>query len=227
MAFNRIAGCIFLFVLLAGALNAMTNVTTATNMSFARWSQTTGAASITTQGGNITWINITNAAQLTTKWADLFGSIANSSIILGASGDTQYVYTWNASAGTKGDVCVSEGGGFPSGTLSSANLTDINGLWSLTTIDNATNTYNTTSTINVSSQGIITANASRLQGSSTFTDVAIYNGTLGSKNNYAFCSNISSSGKNYNNVNANYELLVPTSPGSTSEIYNLFWEVQT
>ena len=66
MAFNRVAGCVFLFVLLAGALNAMTNVTTATNMSFARWSQTTGAASITTQGGNITWINITNAAQLTT-----------------------------------------------------------------------------------------------------------------------------------------------------------------
>ena len=82
MVLKWFAGCVFMFMLLEGALNAMTNVTTATNMSFARWSQPAGPASITTQGGNISWINITNAAQLTAKWADLFGSIANSSIIL-------------------------------------------------------------------------------------------------------------------------------------------------
>ena len=225
MAFNRVAGCVFLFVLLAGALSAITNVTTASQSNFARWSPTYGPASITTQGGNISWINITAAYQLTAKWADLFGTVTGANIILAAAGDTtNYVYRWNATSATKGVVCVSEGSSFPSSTLSSANLTDINGLWSLTTIDNATNTYNTTSTINVSNQ-LVTANASRLQSSSTFTDVAIYNGTLGSKNNYAFCTNISG-GTNYNGVSANYDLLVPSSSG-TNEPYYLFWEVQT
>ena len=228
MAFNRVAGCVFLFVLLAGALSAITNVTTASQSNFARWSPTYGPASITTQGGNISWINITAAYQLTAKWADLFGTVTGANIILAAAGDTtNYVYRWNATSATKGVVCVSEGSSFPSSTLSSANLTDINGLWSLTTIDNATNTYNTTFTsVNISSQTLFNANGSRLQGQSTFTDAAIYNGTTGSKGNYAFCTNISSSGKNYNNVAVNYELLVPTTPSST-ETYNLYLEIQT
>ena len=227
MAFHRIAGCIFMFALLAGAASAITNVTSVNQANLARWSQTTAPSTVATQGGNITWANITGANQLTTKWADIFGSITLSQIILTDSAGTNYVYTWNATAATKGDVCVSTASTFPGPTLSGANVTDINTVWGLSTIDNATNTYNTTFTsVNISSQTLFNANGSRLQGQSTFTDAAIYNGTTGSKGNYAFCTNISSSGKNYNNVTASYELLVPTTPSST-ETYNLYMEIQT
>ena len=226
MAFHRIASCVFLLALIAGSLSAITNVTSVSQTNLARWSQPTAPSSVATQGGNITNANITGASQLTTKWADIYGSITVANIILTSSGLTNNVYTWNATAATKGDVCVSTASTFPGPTLSSANVTDINTVWSLTTIDNATNTYNITlSNFNISGSVISSVNASDLQGLSSFFDAAIFNGTTGSKGNYAFCTSINSTGKNYNNVTANYELLVPTTPGGT-DTYNFYMEIQ-
>ena len=228
MVVQRVARGIFLLVLLEGALNAIVPVTSVSQLNLVRWSQATAPATVATQGGNITNANITGANQLTNKWADIYGSITTGSIILTSnSSTTNFVYTWNAAAATKGDVCVSTATAFPGPTLSSANVIDMNTVWGLTTIDNATNTYNTTlSNFNISGSVISTVNASDLQGLSTFWDAAIYNGTTGSKGNYAFCTSINSSGKNYNNVASSYELLVPTTPGST-DTYSLYMEIQT
>ena len=191
-----------------------------------RWSGAVTAQTAVTQGGNITNANITGATQLTTKWAYFYGNISGNTIALrDAAGN--YVYTWAYSAAAgKGEICLSTASTFPPGTLASANLTDLNTQWQLGTIDNATGTFNTTfNGLNISAS-VISPVGAAIQGSSTFTCAAVYNGTLGAKGGYAYCTNISNVGKNYANVNYNYELLVPTTPGTgVVETYYFYVEL--
>ena len=210
----------FALFIFSGSLNAViTNVTSVLSASQARWTQTTATSSATTQGGNITNANITGATQLTTKWADFYGNISGNTIALrDAAGN--YVYTWAYSAAAgKGEICLSTASTFPPGTLASANLTDLNTQWQLGTMDNATGTFNTTfNGLNITSS-VISPVGAAIQGSSTFTCAAVYNGTLGAKGGYAYCTNISNAGKNYLNANYNYEVLVPTTPSATETYY--------
>ena len=207
--------------MLSGSLNAILgNVSGITTAVQARWTQTSTAASVPTQGGNITNVNISASVQLTNKWADFYGNVTGAAIQLRDAGGL-VVYNWSYSAAAgKGEVCVSSGNVFPLGTPTApANMGDVNTLWSLGNIDNASNTYNGTfSGLNLSGT-VISPPGARLQGSSSFTDAAVYNGTTGAKANYAFCTNISSSGTNYANLNYNYELMVPTTPSAVETYY--------
>ena len=212
-------GFLFIFLLAGAASAVITNVTTISSAAQARWTQTSATAFATTQGGNITNTNLTGAVQLTTKWADFYGNISTSTIQLRDAGGTA-VYTWAYSAAAgKGEICLSTASTFPPGTLASANLTDLNTQWQLGTIDNATGTFNTTfNGLNISAS-VISPVGAAIQGSSTFTCAAVYNGTLGAKGGYAYCTNISNAGKNYLNANYNYEVLVPTTPSATETYY--------
>ncbi|MCX8197247.1 MAG: hypothetical protein N3G80_02945 [Candidatus Micrarchaeota archaeon] len=214
------------FLLFADTVYAITNATLSTQVNRARWTGTAGAASRVTEGGNISNVNISGVVQLTTKWADFFGTVSGAAIRLQDSAEN-IVYSWAYStANGSGEVCLSTASAFPGPTLSGANLSAMNTLWSLGTIDNATNTFNTTSSINISGQLISGAPASKLQGSSSFTVVALFNGTTTTKNAFAFCTNLNNTGKNYANEGVHYEIMVPTTP-SAVETYYFYIELET
>ncbi len=212
---------IILMCLFAGSASAITNATLSVAGNQARWQGSSTAASRYTTGGNISNVNITGVVQLTQKWADFYGTVTGGSIKLQDASENA-VYTWAYStANGSGEVCLSTKSSFPGPitSLASANLADMNSLWTLGTIDNASNTFNTTfGGLNIS-ETVISPVGAKLQGSSTFTVAAVYNGTTGSKNNYAFCTNISNAGTNYAGVASNYEIMVPTTPLGVETYY--------
>ncbi|MEM4348300.1 MAG: hypothetical protein QXN37_01900 [Candidatus Anstonellaceae archaeon] len=217
---------LFASLLFAGAANAIINATLGSEIK-SRWTGTSGAASSVTEGGNITYVNISGATQLTSKWASFYGLIQSATIALRSS--TATVYSWSYSpANGSGEVCLSSSNSFPGPitSLTGANLSAMNSLWNLGTIDNATNTFNTTSSINISGQVVSGAPAAKLQGSSTFTVVALFNSTTSSKNAFAFCTQINNSGKNFQNSDVHYEIMVPTTPGA-AETYYFYLELDT
>lgn len=218
MGFRRALFGVILICLFAGAVSAMTNVTSLTQVNQARWAGSGAGASVITQGGNITNANITSVVQLTNKWADIYGNISGTSLQL-RDASNNIVYTWAYSAASgRGEVCASTGSTFPSGTPITGTTADMNSLWNLGSVDNATNTYNTTfSNLNISGT-VLSPIATKIEGSSNFTVGAIVNAT-GIKSNYAFCTNINNTGTNYLGTNYNYELLVPTTPGGVETYY--------
>jgi hypothetical protein len=221
-------GIILVICLFAGSASAISNATLSTSNNLARWQGSTTSASKYTTGGNISQVNISSVIQLTTKWADFYGSVSGASIRLRDSGGSD-VYTWDYStANGSGVVCLSTGSVFPGPTssLMSANLSAMNSLWGLGTIDNASNTFNTTfGGLNISGT-VFSPVGARLQGSSSFSVAAISNGTNSTKNAFSFCTNISSSGTNYAGISSNYELMVPTTPSGV-ETYYFYIELST
>jgi hypothetical protein len=94
--------------------------------------------------------------------------------------------------------------------------------------DDAEGTFNLTNCNLVLATGTVTDIISaRHQGNSTFTTCAITADGGTAKDNYAFCTNISSTGLWFGSDTgvANYELLIPTTPGSGTETYYFYAEL--
>lgn len=209
--------------LFAGSLYALQTITGATTSSVtqSRWAQTITAGSVTTQGGNITSLNLATN-ELTSKWTSFSGNVTGN-IILGDT--TNNVYTWTYTINSSGIVCISTNS---AQTFTQAgNTTDaaIDSNFSTTGApDNAAGTFNTTcATVSFGSgtgynmTGFLGA---ATQGSSNFITCA-GNSSGGTVNtNYFFCTNISSSGKNYKNVNSNFEIIAPAA--NTSMTYYFY-----
>ena len=186
-----------------------------------RWAGET-ASSESTQGGNITSQNLSTQTQ-TQKWAEFYGNITGNIVLLDTSGNnTSRVFKWAWTSSSGGEVCLTQAQAGNFDVVGTTSASSINSAWSLgSAADNASNTYNLTNCSMNLAGGQVTATAdAQIQGYSTFHSCALSIGTglSSSKSSYAFCSNISASGKNFNNTTSNYEVLVPISPGSTSGI---------
>jgi hypothetical protein len=233
---------IWLFVVLAGVLivanadivMAISNASVSGGGPQARWAgNISSAGTNTTQGGNITAINIASYS-LTNKWADFYGNVSGA-ISLGDSSGVVYSWAWSTTSG--GTVCLSTNASFPfSSAHNMTNGTGIDLAWGFTTTDSdsANNTFGGNNSglanankcnLNFTQTNITgTANVS-LQGSSTFTDCLIGANssaiTSGQTYNLAFCTPISSSGTNYRSVPSNFEVMVATSnvPGVKTTYY--------
>ncbi|MEM3422345.1 MAG: hypothetical protein QXF86_01685 [Candidatus Bilamarchaeaceae archaeon] len=224
----------FLFVFLgllllgSGLVMAISNATAARDADLARWGGQTSAGSIITEGGNISQVNV-SAGTLTDRWAGFFGPV-NGYIYLtdAGNGTTSYLFRWTASA-PSGWVCVSTNNNFPFGSANGATAGDIDTVWGFTgATDSATNTF-TSSTCDITfynPSNTISGTANADHGSSsTFETCAIDDGTPGDKASFAFCSAINQAGTNYGGVAADYELIVPTTPGSETETYYFYAEL--
>jgi hypothetical protein len=177
-----------------------------------RWSgNTTG--NDTTQGGNITALNIASSV-LTAKWAAYYGNLSGTMVL----GDgTANIYSWTWTEGTGGEVCVSTNSsfGFTSGTT--ANGTHINTAWGFTATDadSGNNTFTSMNCNLALAQATITNTGNVThKGSSNFTTCVIRSGIVASGNTglLAFCTNVkpAANGTNYLGNAANYEIMVPT-----------------
>lgn len=211
---NAILGILFIF-LLSGTLMAITGASVS-GIIRTRWDGSVSSQNVSTQGGNITAVNV-NSAQLTSKWASYYGNVTGS-IRLSDAATGNAVFTWTYSTSAGGEVCVSQNTSQLFTSPVDANETNIDTVFSTSgTPDNASATLNTTCpTLSLSTGALTGFNASKTQSSSTFTTCAatFASGNLSVAGTYGFCTSINASGTNYIGSSANYELIVPTSAGA-------------
>lgn len=185
-----------------------------------RWSGG-GAGTDTTEGGNITLINVSSTS-LTDKWAAYYGNITGS---LSLTNGTYNVYVWSWSISTGGKVCIGENSTLPT-SLTNTNATAVNTAFSLgSAADNATNTFTAANCTMAFSEGTVTNTAyAKHQSLSTFFTCPVYdNSGQTGKTSFMFCTNISN-GTSFHNQSVNYEIMVPTTPGTGTETYYFYAE---
>lgn len=185
----------------------------------------TASANFTTEGGNVTELNLTGNVS-TEKWAGFWGNV-NGNIVL-APNNTAFLYVWNWTPTNGGEVCaVAASSGFDWTTLNAiTNAATINTMWGFgAAADNATITFNETCTsIVINNQSVTNTIASLTGQKNDFRTCAIADsGSPSTKADVAFCVNIKDAGNLFNGQTGNYELIVPTnaSLGATETYY--FW----
>jgi hypothetical protein len=188
-----------------------------------RWTPT--ANSVDTEGGNVSGVNVSGSV-LSSKWASFYGNVTGSIVLTDSAGDNN-VYEWAWSPDDGGEVCLSQDSTYDfwgSSEVTGQNV-DLAFGFSTSDTDSAANTYNDAScflTLEVrpGDNVIYTAGTYLSNGGSTgystFQNCPIkQTGTPTNETHIAFCTNISASGKNYNNESANYEVMVPTTGTDT------------
>ena len=216
--------------LFAGALMAIQGATpnnaVASGVVETRWTGST-AGSNATEGGNITLINIT-ASTLTDRWAAYYGNVSGS-IILSTSTGNANIYSWTYTVGSVGEVCMSTGSALTYASPANASVATIDTNFAMGSVaDNAANTIGNANCSLVLSTGTLTGVAQwRHKGNSTFWTCAITSDAATTKNYDSFCTNISSTGLWFGSSTgiANYELMIPTTPGTGTETYYFYAEL--
>jgi hypothetical protein len=182
------------------------------------------AGNTTTEGGNITEVNLSGDF-LTDRWAAFFGNISGD-IILADNDSGFYVYSWTYDAGSDvGTVCASTYDSFSTLAARGANGSEIDTAWGFagTATDSGENTFSQNDCI----MGIGTTfidNASYVDtgpAGGFITCALRVNETASlSKDDLFFCSNATTS-TNYRNEPADFEIMVPTnnSVGETETYY--------
>jgi len=190
-----------------------------------RWNGAQTAGSDTTEGGNITAVNVSSVS-LTDRWASYFGNVTGS-IILDDNGIGNAVYTWSWAPAAGGEVCVSEASAFNFATAAAATAANIDSVWGFTGVaDSAANTYNNGScSLTFTPQGAKTGVGADIQGVSSYISCAIAQPSPTQEDHFAFCAVMNSSGVNYDNVPSHYEVIVPTTNGSGTETYYFYAEL--
>lgn len=210
--------------LFAGALMAIQGATTnnvaTSGVNQVRWAGAS-ASSNATQGGNISIQNLT-VISLTSRWAVYYGNVTGSIILSTSSGGSQ-IYEWNP-ATIAGTVCASTGSANTFLSPANASAATLDTRWGFTgATDAAVNTQNKSNCSLILSTGTLTQISSWYHmGNSTFYTCAITTDGATLKNNFAFCTNISSAGRYFGSAiasNTNYELMVPTVAGAVETYY--------
>jgi len=219
-------GILFGLLLLGTMSFAMSNATGINVTERGRWAGLAGSW-YTTEGGNISAVNLTGAT-LTDRWAAFYGNVTGNIRLTDLVG-TNNLFNWTWTPGTGGEVCFSTAGNFTWSDAATATGANVNTAFGLgNAADSANNTFTDAVGCNLNFTQAFVGNSAKAvhSGSSTFWTCAIKDAFSGSKGDYAFCTNISSAGKNWNNEGANYEVMVPTTPGvSNVETYYVFAEL--
>ena len=223
---NKTIWALAFVVLCSGMVSAIENAS-ATQISQSGWSNATGAGHISTEGGNVSDVDV-STGQSTEKWAGAFGNVTGD-LLLAQVGDSNFLYTWAYSAADGGEVCVSANNN-PTWSLigSVVTIAQIDSYLGFTSADadSATNTLTESGSFSIGgiTQGAapaVTTNTGvattwqtgALNVSSTATDVTAF----------AFCVNISNNGANYKSGTSDYQAIMPTDdtegPGVVDNYY--------
>ena len=216
---SKIIGILVVSLFLAGVLFAVSGANLGTAAP-TRWNALVTAQSITTQGGNLTSVNV-NTTQLTSKWAEFSGNLTGVTVL---GNTTNYVYAWTNSLST-GSVCVSTNSSINvfTGLGNATNTSQIDTAFSTSgSPDSANSTFNVgcpVATPLINSINFTGFTAAKAQGSSSFWTCAANltgNTTQGA---YVFCTGYNSTGKNYLGTGANYEVIAPSGNPTTYYFY--------
>jgi len=215
-------------VLLFGVTFAMENASVVNSSNQGRYSYVTVAGNVTTEGGNVTEVNISSNAS-TEKWVGFYGNVTGNVLLSKGTGTALYVWTW--SPAESGEVCVSVNSAFNYwSTLATATATNIDAAFGFTTSadpDTASKTLVDTCSMSFTARGATPISGignytNNYAGNPTWETCAFDRGAESSQGDYVFCVNISSS-KTVAPVNANYnyQVMAPISdtPGYTGPYY--------
>lgn len=219
MNFKNILALFGVVLFGAGFVMAISGATP-TLVSDSRWSGAT-AGSDTTEGGNISAVNVTGTA-LTDKWAAYWGNVTGS-IVLGDN--TNQLFTWTWTPGTGGEVCLSTASAFDFSGASTATGSDVDTAWSFTgtDADSGDNTFGGSCNLAFAG-GSVTGTEMINHEDSTYNTCVVDDGAGATESDYAFCSNIGTANA-YNGIGANYEVMVPTTSGANTETYYFYVEL--
>ncbi|MCX6773061.1 MAG: hypothetical protein NTV88_04820, partial [Candidatus Micrarchaeota archaeon] len=150
-------------------------------------------------------------------------------IVLSTSTGNANIYSWTFATTNGGEVCMSTGSALTYSSPLNASAATIDTNFAMGSVaDNVANTLGKANCTLVLSSGTVTGVAQwRHLGNSTFWTCAITSDGATSKNFNSFCANISSTGKWFGSSTgvANYELMIPTTPGSSTETYYFYAEL--
>jgi parallel beta-helix repeat protein len=183
----------------------------------------TSAGNITTRGGNITGVNA-NSTQLTGRWAAFYGNVSGG-IVLSGGASSNYVYSWNWNPSEGGVVCVSTNSSLGIFPALGANGSDIDTAWNLTSAaaDSGANTFNNTNcTLDVGSDSVVNSGYADTGPAGGFMTCAVKTAVTPVKAQMVFCSEIISGGTTWNNGTGDYEVMVPTPEGTSTETYYFY-----
>jgi len=211
-----------------GLVFAISGAATSGETDLARWTGAT-AGNATTEGGNITDVDV-DADSLTDRWGAFFGNVSGYLSLTDGAGVND-VYNWTWAAASQGEVCVSTDQAFDWANVEDSDAADVvamNTAFGLgAAVDNTTGTFSTNNCGLTFDQGAVanTANVTHM-GLSSFETCAVDDSVTGTEGGFAFCTNIDATGTNYNGTTANYEIMVPTTPGAgNAETYYFFAEL--
>lgn len=217
-----------IIAIFAGALMAIQGATTNNVAGGAvptRWAGASASSDLT-EGGNITLMNL-SATELTERWAAYYGNVTGT-IILGDLGAR--IYQWSYTIASGGEVCMATDSAQTFAGMSNATPAVVDTAFGLgSTNDNAANTLNISNCTLVLSTGTEqNTTCARHQGNSTFFTAVIVDAGNTTEADFAFCTNISSTGRWFGSSTgvANYELMVPTTPtAGATETYFFYAEL--
>jgi hypothetical protein len=187
-----------------------------------RYNGTGAVANASTQGGNLTGLNM-STTQLSERWAAFYGDVQGN-IVLTDAAASNYVYSWVWSAADGGTVCVSTNSSLGSIYAGGATGSDIDNAWSYSSdaTDSGTNTFSSTNcTLDIGSASITDASYADTGTAGGFMTCALKSAVTPAKANMVFCSDIIPGGTTWNNGTGDYEVMVPTpiGPGTTETYY--------
>ena len=221
---NKTIWALAFVVLCSGFVFAVDNATV--DSSYQTGYESSGAAgSVLIEGGNVSGTNL-SSSQSTENWAGFYGNVSGY-LVLAEVDHVDYMYRWTYSAADGGEVCASIDTNPTWSLVEATTALGIDLIWGFgSAVDNATNTYDTTTNFDFNGVAVGPTPAIDVQSSSTFLSGAVDFGAEAAKTDFAFCANISGSGTNYNGTAANYEIMAPTNPAaSTYETYYFFVEL--
>ncbi|NYZ76902.1 hypothetical protein H0O02_01145, partial [Candidatus Micrarchaeota archaeon] len=117
------------------------NITNSTDL--ARWEPNVTPGNDTTEGGNITMLNL-NGSSLTDRWAGYFGNISGDLLLTDyAGGSASYLYSWSWNSSYGGVVCASTNSTLGRIDIAGAAGSDIDIAWGFGSVaDNGAATFN-------------------------------------------------------------------------------------
>lgn len=222
---------VILGLLAAGLLlTSVQAIAPAVNVNWIRESNlSVGAAtaSDTTEGGNITVLNITVGNQSTFRWAGYLGNLSTDAlIILANSAGTSIFYNWTWDTAEEGVVCAGQGTTYDWSNLTAATAAEIDTAWVFADAsDDAEATFDDVAVSVVIHKTTVTPAFSADTGVSGGFSTSPAKDNTGGESDFLFCVNtVMAGGTGYDSSTVNYELIVPTTFGA-SETYYFYVEM--
>ncbi len=180
----------------------------------------TAAGNLSTEGGNVSGVNI-SSTQLTERWAAFFGNVVGNIFLNDLSGTNVYSWSWNPASG--GAVCISTNSSINAFTAYPALGSEIDSAWGFNPLstDSGTRTFNATNcSLSIGPTTINNASVADTGAVGGFQTCAIKSAVPSPvKDEVLFCSQILAAGTFYNGGTGNYEIMAPTNVSGTETYY--------
>lgn len=186
---------------------------------------TAAFATDTTEGGNITRLNITAVNSSTEHWAGYLGLLSSTGMMIVLQDASENVfYNWSWNTANEGEVCAGIATSYVWNDLEAGAAADLDTAWAFGGIsDTAVNTFTSTGDINLTGVEISGAPAAGTgeDVADTFKTILVRDATGSTTDSdFLFCADTQiGTGTGYDGSPADYEVIVPVSYGATETYY--------